>query len=81
VTAPGEARAAARPEQGERGFFEKLGCFFRSCEPTGSTPCLDACAKAYDECHASESKRGGECSTRLMHCRQGCRDATSGPAR
>jgi len=74
--APAEAStAAARPAQNERGFFGKIVCFFRSCEPAGSIPCLQQCATLYDQCHAQESKRGGECNTRLMHCRQGCRDA------
>jgi hypothetical protein len=69
------ATAATRPSQEKRGFFATLGCFFVSCEPEGSTPCLKQCATAYDECHAHESKRGGECNTRLMHCRQGCGNA------
>jgi len=77
ATAPaGASTAVARPAQSERGFFGKLGCFFHSCEPAGSIPCLEGCATAYDDCHARESKRGGECNTRLMHCRQSCRDAT-----
>lgn len=76
AAAPTEAStAAARPAQNERGFFGKIVCFFRSCEPAGSIPCLQQCATVYDQCHAQESKRGGECNTRLMHCRQGCRDA------
>jgi len=82
ATAPTEASTAvARPAQSERGFFGRLGCFFVSCEPAGSIPCLEQCATAYDDCHARESKRGGECNTRLMHCRQGCRDAVPAPAR
>ncbi len=77
-TAPAESSAAgARPAQAERGFFGKLGCFFVSCDPPGSTACLKGCAMAYDECHALESKRGGECSTRLMHCRRDCSDAAA----
>ncbi|MEO6025989.1 MAG: hypothetical protein ABIR79_03880, partial [Candidatus Binatia bacterium] len=59
----------------ERGFFGTIGCFFVSCEPAGSSPCLQQCASSYDECHMRESKRGGECNTRLMNCRESCRDA------
>jgi hypothetical protein len=71
--APAEAsETAAHPAGAGRGFFGTLKCFFVACEREGSTPCLDQCATAYDECHAHESKRGGECSTRLMHCRQSC---------
>jgi hypothetical protein len=75
VTPPAESAAAARPEPQERGFFAKIGCFFYACDKAGSTPCLDQCATAYDECRMRESKRGGECNTRLMNCRQSCRDA------
>jgi hypothetical protein len=75
AVAPTEASpAVARPAQSERGFFGKLACFFRSCEPAGSTPCLQQCSTAYDQCRAQESKRGGECNTRLMRCRQSCRE-------
>jgi hypothetical protein len=70
---------AARPASKERGFFGTLGCFFVSCEQAGSTPCLKQCSSAYDECHARESKRGGECNTRLMNCRQGCGSAAPAP--
>jgi hypothetical protein len=70
---PAEASATgAHPAPQERGFFATLGCFFVSCEPAGSTPCLKQCADTYDECHMRESKRGGECNTRLMNCRQSC---------
>lgn len=69
------AAAAARPAQQERGFFGKLGCFFVSCDPVGSSPCLQQCGFDYDECSARESKRGGECNTRLMHCRKACSNA------
>lgn len=74
ATAPAGASAtAARPAQAERGFFATLGCFFVACEPAGSTPCLQQCGKSYDECLPRESgKRGGECNTRLMNCRQAC---------
>jgi pyruvate/2-oxoglutarate dehydrogenase complex dihydrolipoamide acyltransferase (E2) component len=76
AAAPAEASAAAaHPAQSERGFFGKLGCFFHSCEAPGSTPCLKECGIVYDVCRTRESKRGGECNTRLMHCRQDCRDA------
>jgi len=71
---------AVRPAPKERGFFATLGCFFVACEPEGTTPCLKQCAAAYDECHARESKRGGECSTRLMNCRQGCSAVAPAPA-
>ena len=83
AAAPAEApvppAAAARPAQAERGFFGKLGCFFVACDPPGSTPCLQQCGVDYDECQPRESKRGGECSTRLMHCRKACSEAA--PAR
>jgi hypothetical protein len=80
AAAPAEPSSeAARPVQSERGFWGTLGCFFRSCEPAGSTPCLQGCANSYDQCRAHESKRGGECQTRLMHCRQSCRDAQVPP--
>ncbi len=72
ATAPVAPAAAAGPAQQERGFFGKLGCFFVSCEPAGSTPCLQQCAADYDECLPLESKRGGECATRLMNCRKAC---------
>jgi len=76
VTPPSEApvapAAAARPAQEERGFFATLGCFFVSCDPVGSTPCLQRCGADFDQCQVRESKRGGECSTRLMHCRKAC---------
>jgi len=75
VTPPADTAAAARPEPKERGFFGTLGCFFVACEPSGSPLCLQQCASSYDECHMRESKRGGECNTRLMHCRDSCRDA------
>jgi hypothetical protein len=77
ASAPVAASAeAAHPEPAEeRGFFGNLKCFFVSCEPLGSTPCLKGCGVAYDECRALESKRGGECNTRLMNCRKDCRDA------
>jgi hypothetical protein len=72
---PAESAAAARPAPQERGFFAKIGCFFYACEKaSATTPCLDGCVTAYDECRAKESKRGGECNTRLMKCRQSCRD-------
>jgi hypothetical protein len=71
--APAEASAgSARPARAERGFFGTLGCFFVACEPAGSSPCLQQCATNYDECQVRESKRGGECNTRLMNCRKDC---------
>lgn len=73
--AAASAEGVVHPVPKERGFFGTLGCFFVSCEPAGSTPCLKQCAAAYDECHVRESKRGGECNTRLMSCRQGCSNA------
>lgn len=73
--APAPASAAARPAPEERGFFGTLACFFVSCEPAGSTPCLQQCGAAYDECKVRESKRGGECNTRLMNCRKSCSEA------
>ena len=73
--APAPAAAAARPEPEKRGFFATLGCFFVACEPAGSTPCLQQCGNAYDECKVRESKRGGECNTRLMNCRKTCSEA------
>lgn len=73
--APAPAAAAAHPEPEKRGFFATLGCFFVACEPAGSTPCLQQCGSAYDECKVRESKRGGECNTRLMNCRKACSDA------
>jgi hypothetical protein len=79
ASAPVSASAAApRAEPAEkRGFFGNLKCFFVSCEPPGSTACLKGCGVAYDECRALESKRGGECNTRLMNCRKDCRDAAA----
>ncbi len=74
------ATAAARPAPAERGFFATLKCFFVACEPAGSSPCLLQCANAYDQCKVRESKRGGECNTRLMNCRRGC-EAAPTPAR
>ncbi len=71
--APAEAsQTGVRPAGAGRGFWGTLKCFFVACEREASTPCLDQCATAYDECHVHESKRGGECSTRLMNCRQSC---------
>jgi hypothetical protein len=71
--APAEAsETAARPAGAKRGFWGTLKCFFVACEREASTPCLDQCATAYDECRVRESKRGGECNTRLMNCRQSC---------
>ena len=71
--APAEAsEAAVRPTSAKRGFWGTLKCFFVACEREASTPCLDQCATAYDECRVHESKRGGECNTRLMNCRQSC---------
>ncbi len=72
------SRDAARATPEERGFFGTLKCFFVACEKAGSTPCLTQCNAAYDECHMRESKRGGECNTRLMNCRQGCSAADAG---
>jgi hypothetical protein len=66
------SEAAAHPAPKQRGFFGTIGCFFVACEPEGSTPCLQQCANAYDECQVRESKRGGECNTRLMNCRKSC---------
>ena len=66
------SETAVRPAGTERGFWGTLKCFFVACERQASTPCLEQCATAYDECHPRESKRGGECNTRLMKCRQSC---------
>jgi hypothetical protein len=71
--APAEASdTAVYPSGSDRGFFGRIKCFFVACEREASTPCLTQCATAYDECRVRESKRGGECSTRLMNCRQSC---------
>ncbi|MCC6766707.1 MAG: hypothetical protein IT293_18770 [Deltaproteobacteria bacterium] len=64
--------AAAHPQPAERGFWGTLGCFFVQCEQPGTTPCLQQCGDAYDQCRVRESKRGGECNTRLMNCRKDC---------
>ena len=77
VAPPAKAQAEAsetgvRPAGSKRGFWGTLKCFFVACEREASTPCLDQCATAYDECRVHESKRGGECNTRLMNCRQSC---------
>lgn len=70
------AAAAARPASEERGFWGTLRCFFVACEKPGTTPCLQQCEAAYDQCRVRESKRGGECNTRLMRCRKECSAAT-----
>ena len=76
AAAPAAAAAgSARPEPEKRGFFATLGCFFVSCDLPGSTPCVQQCNTAYDECRVRESKRGGECNTRLMNCRKTCSEA------
>jgi hypothetical protein len=67
-----ESTTAVHATPKERGFLGTLGCFFVSCEQPGSSPCLQQCGIAYDECHVRESKRGGECNTRLMNCRKDC---------
>ncbi|MCC6847427.1 MAG: hypothetical protein IT294_02910 [Deltaproteobacteria bacterium] len=70
--------AAAHPQPAERGFWATLGCFFVQCEQPGMTPCLKQCGDAYDQCRVRESKRGGECNTRLMNCRKDCSAASAG---
>jgi hypothetical protein len=75
---PAPSSAVAVPASGRRpSALSRAWCALTgSCgtrAAKGPVSCDDACTEAYDTCIAHEDpKRGGECATSSVRCRQGC---------